>query len=285
MNFFPSRHRHCPACRQRKVKVKDEEVIEYYHQGVVCHLIGFDLALPLDVEMIRPGEGEVVAARRLLERVFAAYGRFFDAVVGDAIYLEGPLFDFCRDHGKDVVAVLKENNPALLADARAIFAMQTPVVVHEGRRTIQVWDTEGFRSSETIAVPLRVLHTEETETKRERIAGQWVTTTKTSRWFWATTLSQRRCPSTVLRQAGHGRWDIENDNFNTLRRDGALNHCFKHDAVAIVNFLLTLFIAFVLVQAFYFRNLKAPVRRIFSTLIAITDELHAELAAAKTHPP
>jgi hypothetical protein len=40
----------------------DEEVVEYYHLGVVCHLIEHRLAVPLDVELLRPGEGEEMAA-------------------------------------------------------------------------------------------------------------------------------------------------------------------------------------------------------------------------------
>ena len=51
--------------------IDDKEVIEYYHRGVVCHLLGHDLAVPLDLELLRPGEGEETAAKRLLERVFA----------------------------------------------------------------------------------------------------------------------------------------------------------------------------------------------------------------------
>jgi hypothetical protein len=65
MSFFPSRHRCCKACSQRKIKIHGEEVIEYYHRGVVCHLVGYDIAVPLDVELIRPGEGEIIAAKRL----------------------------------------------------------------------------------------------------------------------------------------------------------------------------------------------------------------------------
>lgn len=252
---------------------------------MVCHLIGFDLALPLDVEMIGPHEGEVVAAKRLLQRVLTHYGRFFDVVVGDAIYLEGPLFGFCLKHGKDVVAVLKNNNPALLEDARAVFEHITPVVKDRHSATVRFWDAEGFTASENIAVPLRVLHTEETKTKRQRIAGQWQTATETSCWYWATTLPKARCPTGVLWKAAHHRWDIENDNFNTLSRDWGLNHCFKHDPVAIVNFILTLFIAFVLIQAFYHRNLKPQLRFIFNTLIGIADQLHAALAAGTLSVP
>jgi hypothetical protein len=76
------------------------------------------MAVPLDIELIRPGEGEVIAAKRLLERVLQRYGRFFDAVVGDALYLETPFFNFCIDHGKHVVAVIKGDQRALLQDAQ-----------------------------------------------------------------------------------------------------------------------------------------------------------------------
>ena len=35
----------------------------------MAHLIGHQLAIPLDVELLRPGEGEETAAKRLLERL------------------------------------------------------------------------------------------------------------------------------------------------------------------------------------------------------------------------
>jgi hypothetical protein len=67
---------------------------------VVFHLVGFPIAMPLDVEMIRPGEDEVAAARRLLLRVLKPYGRFFDVILTDALYFETPFFNFCINHGK-----------------------------------------------------------------------------------------------------------------------------------------------------------------------------------------
>lgn len=245
---------------------------------MVCHLIGFEIPVPLDVEMTRPGEGEVVTAKRLLERVFQNYPRFFDAVVADAIYLEGPFVRFCRDHGKHTLAVLKENNPALLEDARGVFRAQAPQVADDGKRTIQYWDAEGFTSSSGIDEPMRVLHTLESETKRERIAGQWVEKTQTHTWWWATSIPGALMPPRQLWQAGHGRWGIENELFNTLVTHFSLNHCFHHDPTAIVNFILTLFIAFVLLQSFYHRNLKAPLRARF-TLIAIASQIYLGLAA------
>ena len=187
MSFFPSRHRCCTECSQRKVKVHGEEVIEYYHRGVVCHLIGFDMAVPLDVEMLRPGEGEITAARRLFERVLDNYGRFFDAVVGDALYLEAPFFNLCIDHRKHVVAVIKGDQRALLQDAQGLFADMKPGLWDEPRRLTEFWDVEGFTSAEGVKAPLRVLHAEETITKRERIAKEWIETVEDHHWWWATT--------------------------------------------------------------------------------------------------
>jgi hypothetical protein len=255
--------------------------VEYYHRGVVCHLIGTQIPVPLDLELIEPGEGEVAAAMRLLERVFANYPRFFDAVVGDGAYLQAPFFHFCLDHGKDVVAVLKDNNPALLADAQAVFGSLPPTLWQSGNCQIRFWDEEGFTSSENIRVPLRILHTEEVESKRRRKAGQWIHETEKHSWWWGTTISKARLRPRHLYTAGHGRWDIENDLFNDLVTHYALNHCYRHHPVAIVAFVLTLFIAFLLLKAFYHRNLKPPLRRLL-TVIGLTRELYIGLAALKS---
>jgi Transposase DDE domain len=239
------------------------------------------MAVPLDVELLRPGEGEVIAAKRLLERVIGNYGRFFDAVTGDALYLEAPFFNFCIDRGKHVVAVIKGEHRALLQDAQGLFADMKPGLCYEPRRLIQFWDAEGFTSAEGVKVALRVLRSEETTTKRQRIAKQWIETTEDHHWWWATTIPISQLPSRQLWEIGHRRWDIENDLFNTLSTHWAMDHCFKHEPTAIVNFVLTLFIAFVLLQSFYFRNLK-PQRRIHLTLIGLSNELHLSVMVLTT---
>jgi len=267
--------------------VDDKEVIEYYHRGVVCHLIGQDMAIPLDVEMQRPGEGEVPAAKRLLERVFDAYRRYFDAVVGDGLYLEAPFINFCREHHKHVVVVVKGDHRLLLQDAQGLFSQRTPGQWSEGRRTVQYWDEEGFTSCEGVLEPLRVLHTLETVRRRERIAQAWKESENTSSWYWATSFKKSQLPTRDFYQAGHGRWDIENGCFNDTSAHWGLDHVFKHDPVAIVNFILTLFLAFILVQCFWQRNLKAPLRDRFS-LIGLAAELYlglVDLPRARARAP
>ena len=126
MSFFPSRKRCCPECCQRKVEVKGEEVIEYYHRGVVFYLAGFPMAMPLDVEIIRPGEDEMAAAGRLLLRFLKPYGRLFDLILTDALYFEAPFLNFCTDHGKHVITVRKDEKRLLFQDAKGLFSQSDP---------------------------------------------------------------------------------------------------------------------------------------------------------------
>lgn len=284
-NFFPSRKRCCADCSTRTLKVNDQEVTEYYHRGVVCHLVGHRLALPLDLELMRPGEGEEPAALRLLERVFVNYPRLFDVVVGDALYFNAPFVNFCLDHHKHAIVVVKGDERLLLQDAQGLFAQRTPQQQWTtGRRTVKAWDEEGFTSFEGVRVPVRVLHTEETVQRRERIAGQWRQTQDASCWYWATTLSKTQFSTQELWRGGHHRWDVENDGFNTLVTHWGLDHCYNHAASAIVNFSLTLFLVYVLLQCFWQRNLKPPQRKAIATLIGLAGELRHGLGTSCRAP-
>lgn len=282
--LFSSRKRCCPACRTRTVMVQDEPVTEYYHRAAVCQLIGQDLALVLDVELLRPGEGEETAAKRLLERIFAAYPRFFDVVVADALYLDAPFINFCRDRHKHVIITAKGDHRLLLQDARGLFAALEPGRFGDRRgnvrRDVRYWDEEGFTSCEGVRGPLRVLRTEETVRRRERIGGEWVEAEETTTWSWATTLAKGQLSTRGLWRSGHDRWDIENNGFNVLSTHWGLDHCFKHTAGAIVNFLLTAFIVYAILQSFWRRGLK-PALRAGLTLIGLARELDRSVVGCR----
>jgi Transposase DDE domain len=282
--FFASRKRCCAQCQQRTLTVQGEPVVEYYHQGVVCHLIEHQLAVPLDVELLRPGEGEETAAKRLLERVFANYPRFFDVVGGDALYFDAPFINFCLEHHKHALVVVKGDQRLLLQDAQGLFAQQPPQIWQDRQRTVQSWDADGFTTCEGVKQPLRVVHTLETVRRRERVAGQWREHEETSSWYWAMTLSKQQLSTRRVWQAGHRRWDVENDCFNTLSMHWGLDHCFKHDPAAIINFVLTLFLVYVLLQCFWQRNVKAPLRAVIGTLLGLAEELRRSWGRAVQAP-
>jgi len=279
MSFFPSRHRCCPQCLQRRLLVKGEEVIEYYHRGVVFYLVGFRTAVPLDVEMLQPGEGELTAAQRLLPRVVQSYGRFFKVVLADALFFNAPFFNLCLTLGKEVITVLKDEDRVLFQDALGVFSLTAPQVWEEPNQKIRAWD-----AAEGIQVPLRVLRTEEVITRRHRDGKGWIQKKETHHWEWVTTLSAARLSAYLLWQIGHGRWEIENDLFHTLATHWSLDHCLRHEPTAILNFILTLFIVFVLLQSFYLGNLK-PQRRAHLTLMSVAVELAFGLAIMEDPAP
>lgn len=237
------------------------------------YLVGFPAALPLDVEMLRPGEGELTAAHRLLRRVVKSYGRFFGVVLADGLYFNAPFFNLCLRLGKDVITVLKDEDRVLFQDAQGVFSLTGPQVWEERNQKIRAWDAEGFTSAEGIQVPLRVLRTEEVLTRRHRRFYGWVPEEETHHWQWVTTLPAARLSPRLLWRIAHCRWEVENDLFHTLATYWSLDHCFKHEPTAILNFILTLFLAFVLLQSFYRNNLKLQ-RRVELTLIALSLELH-----------
>ena len=214
----------------------------------------------------------------MVTRLCDNHTRFFDIIVTDALYMEGPFINFCVDKGKDVIVVLKNNYLSLIEDAKGLFSQMEPETWQINGRTIQVWDADGFET-DTVDVPLRVLHAVETYTEKVEEDGRKVEREVVKHWWWATTIPSQRLRPKHLWQFGHSRWQIENNIFNTLGQHWSLNHCYKHDPVAMVNFILMLFVAFTLVQCFYKRNLKVSVRKMINSLIALANQLYAGLWA------
>jgi hypothetical protein len=204
--------------------------------------------------------------------------------LGDGLFFNAPFFHLCLSLGKEVITVLKDEGRVLFQDAQGVFSLTAPQVWEEGNQKIQAWDAEGFTSAEGIEVPLRVLRTQEVITRRRRRGKGWVQEKETHHWEWVTTLPAARLSSCLLWQIGHARWEVENDLFHTLATYWSLDHCFRHEPTAILNFTLTLFIAFVLLQSFYLGNLK-PERRAHLTFIAIAQELLCALAIMDRFAP
>jgi hypothetical protein len=270
--FFTSRSRCCDQCSVRKVKVNGVKVDEYYHRGVVLVLLTGEFVVPLDVEMQGPKEGECRAALRLLKRTRETYWRYFDGVVCDALYSQAPFVNFLLRNGLHFVIVLKGKKRQLHQDAKGLFGAMKPKAWQETNRKVESWDEEGFTTLAGAARPVRVVRTLERVNRRRRKGKKWLTEEGNQQWYWITDLPKKKLSTRAVWELGHHRWDIENRLFNTLERYWSLNHSFRHDPVAMVNFILTLFLAFVLIQSFYRGNLK-PVYWDGLSLIDVADEL------------
>jgi hypothetical protein len=258
---FHSRSRCCPCCCQREIEETDAQgskqtVIEYYHRYVFAQINGPKFNVLLDVEPIRPREGEAEAALRLLGRIRRVYGvRFFDAVTVDSWYVQGPFLKAVDKLGWAWVVVLKQERMEVLQEARALSTAQSPAreFYDEARdREVKLWEIKDLTFSKGYGYgrKVRVVHSQERWVENQVIGGKKVSQPQTSDWWWMASESLQAYPCPVVYAGGHRRWGIENKAFNELTQFYHLEHCYHHEPVAMVAQMLILMLGFVLFNAY-----------------------------------
>jgi hypothetical protein len=264
--IFSSYKRCCTKCLRRQVTVAGGAPrTQFYHRMVVFQIIAADFYFLLDLEMVLPGEDEVSAALRLVNRVLENHPRCFDVLTCDALYLRPSTIELLEKHRKYLVAVLKANQPELASEAQMLLPLEKAehftLLPERGKpvKHVDLRQCEGFRT-ESISTALRVVQAQESCQRRQRIAGSWVETNEESQWLWATTLPACLASARVIFEFGHDRWKIENEGFNELVSFWHSRHCFHHDFNALQVLLLILFMAHAVFHCFYSRNLKEELR-------------------------
>ena len=253
-----SKLRCCEGCLERNLQTKHGVVKEHYHRHVMASLLCDGICLPLDMEPQRPGEDEVTCAMRCLERILKDYPRAFDLILADGLYVQGRFFKLAKKHGKDVIAVLKDERRDLLKDAQGLFRQEKPMVYERKNLRKECWDIEHFTSWPQAGCEVRVVCSHETRTvKRQKTKAIDI---EVSEWVWVTTASRNKLGTEDLIRFGHGRWGIENNGFNELVNYWHADHVYKHHPIAIEAFGLLAMLAYILFHVFIGRNLKAVFR-------------------------
>jgi len=254
---FCSDHRCCEHCLTREVTSKNaagQEVkrTQYYHKQVYAQLSGPELSVILDFEPMRQGEEECAAALRLLRRLRADHGpRFFDVVVVDAWYANGPfLKTVAEELGWPVVAVLKQERFEVHQEALALSREKSGQVVERNGRCVELWDVRSLRFSDSYETPVRVVRALETWTQREQKGPKWDQHQKEQSWMWVVAGELDGYDGAAIRDIGHSRWKIENHAFGQLNQHWHLTHCSHHHPVAVIALLWIKILAFTLFQAF-----------------------------------
>jgi hypothetical protein len=276
-------HQCCPGCLKREIQTAQGTRTQYYHRVVSVCLAIRDVTLLLDAEPILPGEDEVAAALRLLDRVIGDYPRAFDLIQGDALYADPRFFNWAIAHGKYALAVLKDDRRDLLQDAQRLFEDIAPTSVRDGNCLRECWDLEGFKTWPQVKIPVRVIHSRETCSIRRQLDGQ--VDTQTVPWWWVTTLPMPQAPTGAVVEIGHGRWGIENQGFNELVNQYHADHVYRHDPTAILVFWLLTQLALNVFVTFFRRNLKPAVQKACSMLHVarlVLSELYLPMARAPT---
>lgn len=260
-----SYQRRCPGCLQRTIHTASGDRLQYYHRNVTLMLLCGSpsgrppLRLLLDQEPQRPGEDEVTAGLRLLERVLQTYPRAFDLILADALYGSAGFLNWVLSRRKHALVVLKDERRHLYQDAARLFEHVPARPGQYRSRHCLWWDFADLVSWPEVPAPLRVVRSQESWTRKPQLTRQ--PTPQTSDWIWMTTLSPMQASTARIVEWGHRRWDIENYGFNALVNDWHTDHVYKHDPNAIECFLLLAFLAYNLFHAFWVLNLKPQMRR------------------------
>jgi Transposase DDE domain len=229
--------RHCEFCSERKVKRKENgravEHVQYFHRAVGCQIVRCDVKSFLGMEWQMPGEGEVAAALRLLDRLEQQYGsRFFDIILLDALYAQSPVLDRIQQSGKDVVITLKQNCPDLYKSAVRLFSRREPdaiVTEQRGHKIYEckIWSTEGLPFADRTDL-VRVVRAEEVLRRNRQRDGVTTEYATDHEWLWITTLDEKQFSPATIRRLGHDRWLQENNGWMDLTKHWAFKHGFLH---------------------------------------------------------
>ena len=175
---FRSECIHCPERMEVHVKTRDGVKIHYVHNIVIMYVVGrlhsSAVQVILGAEPARPRdviageetghEGEITAAKRLIQKMTALYGnRFFDVLTTDAYYSTKPFVQFVDSLGKYLVSRVTNEVTTLYKEIETLSCMVEPIHVYDTQNRMESliyeipelqtcldWDvpTRGFRITE-----------------------------------------------------------------------------------------------------------------------------------------
>ena len=257
--LFNSEKIHCPQCQVREKTVQDEQgekrlVQEYYHQAVALVWVSGPIPFVLGWELLAPGEGELTAALRLLERLLPRLRPSLDLILGDALYCCRPFFKTVCGAGLEGLAI--SSGETEMDDEIELLRKTDPPRTVPGI-DVAVWEMESEAWRQDLKRPLRVIHAE-----RRYEAPPWKHERQQLRVV--TSLPVEILPAGQGWKVGRSRWKIENGTFNVLTRDYSLAHNYHHSVAALVALLALRSFACFLTQAYWryatARSARAPAR-------------------------
>jgi len=248
-----SRNRKCKLCHQRKNH--RGELIEYYHKIVYCYVIYGSTKVILDLEIVKPGEGETTAAKRLYRRIYDIHkGRFANICVFDGLYTAEFIKEILNVEKGEVnktKIIIKtcEENLEIIQDAEHFYKFLKEPIENgydlERGCKYKIWDTDADMEWRKIK-NLRVVKVEEEYDEKEAKHRKCRKKKFNDREvFWCITtipLTEEDCQ--MIREYAHHRWAIENNCFREKKSFWHADHVFIHDENAFETMLFILSISY-----------------------------------------
>lgn len=268
--YFRSDSIHCQQCMT--VHLKDGTV-QYVHRAVFLQQVGTKLKPFLAAEPIRPKdkhpgdaqaghEGELTAAKRLLQHAVKRYGpRFITLLTLDALYMNQPFVRECKACHCEAVIRVKDERTHLYQEIETLSQWVKPIFNYDPTEGVAytIYEIPDLQVSPGWEIPLRGFKIIETTASR-----------RTQTFLCAST--EMTLKADLIRRVVHLKWGIENNGFKDLKDNWHLEHNFHHHPVATWVIVLVMIIAYNLFYAYVYRNLKTY-RLYHLTIQHVVDEL------------
>ena len=121
----------CKGALGWSIRRRSDGKDEYYERAVALSYTGDGPHLLLGMERIKPGEGELTAAIRILREVNSRDNRYCDIICADALCTVAPLINEVSDQRKYVVINIKQEDRALVRDMDGLVSNREPDVGFE----------------------------------------------------------------------------------------------------------------------------------------------------------
>ena len=244
-NLFNRKKPSCDDC----IYINRRGKVYYAHACTVMSLIGDGANLVIDYEMIKhrkeandTGEGELITAKRLLNRAISTHKGLVDVVTYDALACNSVFLNECLNLNIDAVIRVKDNyNLAIRNVKRETNTKQSTRCWCDGDYEITAF--ESIFNMDGVQSPLRYVKFAKRKSNGERSQVLIVTT--------AIDMSIK-----TIYRIMKARWNIENQVFNNLKNHANMDHCFVHGGNSVEAILYLMFIASNLFQLFKTRRLK-----------------------------
>jgi len=255
VELFESTKKNCDNCLTRVIN----GVPHYFHRSIVGAYVGQDPHIIIGQEMLKPkldsaskDEGELTAAKRLLQQLHQQHRHFADVIVYDALACNAPWINAVKSYNIDTVVRVKDMRLNIVKDAKAALKNRTANITWIFQKTsttkvtISVWQT--YVKMKGVTEPLRFIKflekTTDCNTNKSKYNQMFIITT-------AHDIAVK-----TLYKIIHARWGIENNIFRQLKTEWHMNHCFIHDKNGLEATLMFMIVAFNLVQLFFFRRMN-----------------------------
>ena len=263
----------CETCLERKVERKVDgelrECLQYYHRISAVTLVSTPFPVFLGIRFQQAGQTEVACSLALLRELSGQLGRrFFDVLVADAIYLQTPFVAAIESLGLDWVINLKDNQPALLAEAERLTVAPAACQWSAGNEDFSLWhlpevDWPVANRNVRVVKTVRVQKIKRVKIKRpgELRDRQKEEVPLQSTNFYASNVELGSISPKFIHQLGRSRWTIDAAAFQTLTTNSHLKQPSVHQGVAFVVLTLIRVLAYTLTTVFYHRQVRSHCRK------------------------